>query len=104
MAYRARVLSGEAAASGDIHLDVVVERQVDEETWTMIPLGHRTLVMNGAAVLAITEGPGTNAQKLAALAALFKQEILSWGLDESDDAYEQMFALIPGGWPVTVSL
>jgi len=98
------VLSGEAATSGDIHLDVVVERQVDATTWVPIPLGHRTLVLNGAAVLAITTGPGTNAQKLAALSALFTQEILSWGLDEADDAYEQLYALLPSGWPVTVGL
>ncbi|HUX30441.1 MAG TPA: hypothetical protein VMV78_07410 [Thiobacillus sp.] len=104
MDYRVRVQSGEAAASGDIHLDCFVEREASPGEWELIPMGHRTLVMDGEAVLAITEGAGTDGQKLGAIAALFKQEVLSWGIDRSDDAYNQLFALLPAGWPVTVPL
>jgi len=102
--YRVRVQSGGAAASGDIHLDVFVQKEIEPGVWELIPMGHRTLVLDGEAVLAITEGSGTDGQKFAALGDLFKQEVLSWGLDKSDDAYNQLFALLPAGWPVTVSL
>ena len=62
-------------------------------------------MLDGSAVLAITEGPGTDGEKLSALSALFKQTVQSWGLEQSDDALQQMEALIPGGgWPVTVTL
>ena len=101
MAYRARVLSSEPAASGDVHLDVYVESDRSGD-WVLIPGGHRTLVLNGAAVLAITTGAGTDQQKIGALAALFKQEVLEWGLDKSDDANEQLLGLVE--LPVTVSL
>jgi len=102
--YRVRVQTGEAAANGDIHLDCHVQKETSPDVWELIPLGHRTLVLDGEAVLAITEGSGTDGHKLAALANLFKQEVLAWGVDKSDDAYNQLFALLPEGWPVTVSL
>ena len=101
MAYRANVLSSEAAASGDVHLDVMVESDRSGD-WELIPGGHRTLVLDGEAILAITTGAGTNAQKITALVALFKQEVKAWGLDESDDANEQLLALV--SLPVTVGL
>ena len=99
--YRARVLSSEPAANGDVHLDVHVESDRTGD-WLLIPQGHRMLVLDGAAVLAITTGAGTVTQKRAALSALFKQEVLSWGIDESDDANEQLLELV--SLPVTVSL
>jgi len=101
--YRLRVLGGEAAANGDIHLDVMVEKEVDE-AWVLIPLGHRTLVLDGEAVLAITESAATDAQKRTALLALIRQEVVAWGIDRSDDAYNQLYALLPAGWPVAVAI
>jgi len=102
--YRLRVLSGEAAANGDIHLDVMVERETEPDTWVLIPLGHRTLVLDGEAVLAITESEATDNQKRDALLALIRQEVVAWGIDRSDDAYNQLLALVPGGWPVSVAI
>ena len=102
--YRLRVLSGEAAANGDIHLDVMVERETEPDTWVLIPLGHRTLVLDGEAVLAITESEATDNQKCGALLALIRQEVVAWGIDRSDDAYNQLLALVPGGWPVSVAI
>ena len=101
MSYRARVISSEPAANGDVHLDTHVESNRIGE-WLLIPGGHRTLVLDGEAVLAITEGSSTNAAKRTALSALFKQEVKAWGLDESDDANEQLLALVT--MPVTVGL
>jgi len=102
--YRVTILGSEAAANGDIHMDVNVEKEIETDVWELIPNGHRTLVMDGEAVLAITTGTGTDAAKRASLLALFKQEVLSWGVDEADDANTQLVDLLPEGWPVSVML
>lgn len=101
MAYQARVISSEAAANGDVHLDVKVQSNRTGD-WELIPGGHRTLVLDGEAIKTITEGSGTNTEKRLALQAYFKQEVVAWGIDESDDANEQLIALV--SLPVIVGL
>jgi hypothetical protein len=83
-----------------------VDKSVDDgDNWAPVPSGHFTLVLNGAAVLAITEGPGTLTQKRATLLALLKAEVASRGIDSADDADNQLRDLLPGSdWPVTVAL
>jgi hypothetical protein len=101
--YRAHILSSEAAANGDIHLDMFVQRSavVDGQTvWQDVQTGHRTLVLNGREVLDLT---GTAAQKRAGLLALFKAEVAGWGLDKSDSADMALKALVPS-FPVDVPL
>jgi hypothetical protein len=100
--YRARIVGSKAAANGDVHLDCFVEREIEEDVWELIPNGHRCLVLDGVAVLMITESSMTNAQKRQALANLFRQEVKSWGLDQSDDANVSLEALV--SWPQNVSL
>jgi hypothetical protein len=74
-------------------------------SWEVAQGGHFTLVLNGAAVLAITEGPGTLTQKRTAMLALLHAEVASRGIDQADDADTQLRGILPGGdWPVTVSL
>ena len=96
MSYRARVVSSKAAANGDIHLDVFVESD-RSGSWELIPGGHRTLVLDGEAVLAICESGDTLANRRLAIKDLFVQEIKAWGIDESDDANEQLVALLYQG-------
>ena len=103
MSYRARVISSVAAANGDVHLDTFIESDRTGD-WVLIPGGHRTLVLDGEAVLAICESGDTLANRRLAVKDLFVQEIKSWGIDESDDANEQLTALIYQGWPQTVDL
>jgi len=103
MAYRALVLSSEAAANGDVHLDVNVQSDRSGD-WELIPGGHRTLVLDGEAVLAITTSSATLAARRAAVRELFILEITAWGIAESDDANEQLTALVYQGWPQTVDL
>ena len=103
MAYRARVLSREEPANGDVHLDVNVESDRSGD-WELIPGGHRTLVLDGEAVLAIINSGDTLANRRLAMKALFIQEISAWGIDKSDDANEQLSALVYQGWPQTVEL
>ena len=101
--YRARVISSEAAANGDVHLDTFIESDRTGE-WVLIPGGHRTLVLDGEAVLAICNSGDSLADRRVAVKDLFVAEIKSWGIDESDDANEQLTALIYQGWPQTVDL
>jgi len=102
--YRARIVDSEAAASGDVHLDCFLERSKDEGgTWELVDGGHRTVVLDGDAVLAITENEGlTDNQKVGQLADMFKQEVVGWGIDRSDDADQQINALV--SFPVKVEL
>lgn len=102
--YRARITKSEAAANGDVHMDVYVEKEVETDVWVLIENGHRTLVLDGEAILAITQETGTAAEKRQAIAALFKQEVLSWKVDRSALANEELQALVPGGWPLDVNL
>ena len=104
MDYRVHILDAEPASNGDLHMDAWVQKETAPDVWQLIPLGHRTMVLDGAAVLAITEGAGTDQQKRAALLELFRQEAASWGIDKSDDAYNQLYDLLPAGWPVSVNL
>ncbi len=102
--YRARVLSSEAAANGDVHLDVVIESDRTGD-WVGIPGGnHRTLVLDGAAILAICNSGDTLAERRVAVKDLFIEEIKAWGIERSDDANEQLVALLYQGWPQTVEL
>ena len=103
MSYRARVVSSEPSANGDVFLDTHVESDRTGE-WVLIPGGHRTLVLDGEAVLAICESGDTLANRRLAVKDLFVQEIKAWGIDESDDANEQLTALLYQGWPQTVNL
>ena len=103
MAYQAVVKSSEASANGDIHLDVFVESDRSGD-WVLIPGGHRTLVLDGSAVLAICNSGGTLASRRLAVKDLFVEEIKAWGLDESDNANEELTALIYQGWPQTVEM
>ena len=102
--YRFVVESSEAAANGNVHLDTWVEKSTDGgNTWVRtVPNGHFTVVLDGAAVIAITEGAGTDNDKRAALSALFKAEVESRGIDEADDATTQLDDLVT--YPVNVNL
>ena len=104
--YRLRIVGSEAAANGNVHMDTWVDVSADDgDNWQPAQGGHFTLVLNGAAVLAITTGPGTLTQKRATMLALLKAEVASRGIDQADDADTQLRELLPGGdWPVEVSL
>jgi hypothetical protein len=102
MDYRFTVVSSEAAANGDVHLDTWVEKFVDEAWVRTVPNGHFTVVLDGEAVTAIADGEGTNAEKIAALAALFKAEVVAKGIDTADDAQTKLEALVT--YPVSVTL
>ena len=104
--YRLRIVGSEAAANRNVHMDTWVDVSDDDgHKWEPAQAGHFTLVLNGAAVLAITDGPGTLTQKRAAMLAYLKAEVAQRGIDQADDADNQLRGILPGGdWPVEVAL
>ena len=103
MAYRAIVLSSEPAADGSVHLLVQVENNHDGE-WKQTSIGRRTLILDSDAILAITTSKRSLANRRAAIKALMVKQISAWGIDKSDDANEQLTALVYQGFPQTIDL
>jgi len=102
--YRVRIVSMEGAANGDVNLDCFVQRD-DEGVWVEVPSGHRTMVLSGAAVLAIVRHPTwTDQEKRAALVELFRATAEGWGIDESDEAVNGIEGLLPAPLPINVAL
>lgn len=104
MAYRFRITGGQPTGTGDILLDVEIETDQYGD-WVIIPNGRCKVRLDGNAALLITEDEElTDAQKRAALLALFKAAVQAAGIDLSVTAYDQLYDLLPSGWPVTVAL
>ena len=62
--------------------------------------GHRDVPISAPAVIQIADGPGTDAQKRAAVIALVEDEVKSWGIVESDAAMRAFLSILPGEeWP-----
>ena len=97
--YTARIVAGEPAMSGDVVLYVYIEKD-----GTVLKGGRMSVELDGQAVLSITESAMTDGEKRQALIVLFTDTVRELGVNSSDDAYEQLFALLPNGWPVTVEL
>jgi hypothetical protein len=106
--YRAHVLNTQAAGDGSVHFDCWIQLLTDvgpPEVWTNVPRGHRTVRLQASSILTITQSGMTDPQKRTAIRELFRAEALSWGIDESDEANNDILTLIPGGsWPVDVEL
>lgn len=91
-------------ARGDIALDVFLEVQIDDspEAWVQVPDGHRTVILQAQAVVAIAQGPGTPVQKRQAVLALITDAVLAFGLAQSYQGAAAFVSLLPNGkWPVT---
>ena len=104
--YRAHVLSTEASANGNCHLDCYIQKQTEvegETVWVDVPNGHRTMVMAGAAVRVILDnGNLTDVQKRVALAELFREQASGWGIDEANEANTGIEDLVT--FPIDVAL
>ena len=101
--YRFVIDGAEASSNGDVHLDTWIERSEDAENWTRdVPNGHFTVVLDGNAVIAIADGEGTDAEKIAAFAAMFKEKVQDKGIEIADDAVTKLESLV--SWPQTVAL
>ena len=104
--YRAHVLSTEAAANGDVHLDAWIQKQTTVEgevVWANVPSGHRTMVLAGSAVRVIMDNQNLgDPQKRLALAELFREQASGWGIDEADEANTGISDLVT--FPVDVAL
>ena len=90
------------AANGNINLDVYIEIQTgtDPETWALLPQGHRTIVLQAQAIVAIAEGSGTIQQKRQQVMNLITDAILGLGLVHSYQGAAAFVSLLPNGeWP-----
>ena len=95
--YRANVLKIEPTADGSLHADVSVDLRIagDPVSWKQVSSGHFTVVIDAKAVLAITDGAGTNSEKKKALQDLIKIDALDRGVDVADMAYAEWIKLMP---------
>jgi len=75
----------EMHGNGEIAFDVKVQREVDGG-YVDVPSGHRTVVLDAAALATIAAMDKTNAQKLQEVAALIRERVLTWRVAESEDA------------------
>ena len=103
MAYRAIVLSSEPATNGNVHVAVQIETD-RSGIWEQISIGRHTLIIPSDEILAITSSKLGLAKRRAAAKALFVKRIKALKIGESDDANEQLTALVYQGWPQTVEL
>lgn len=77
-----------------------VQTGEDPNVYANVNGGHRDVPISAPAVIAITDGPGTDTEKRDAVIALAEAEVKSWGIAESDAAMRAFLSLLPGGeWP-----
>ena len=99
--YRTRIkYEPEVSTDDKITFTPRVEREVAEGAWVLIPGGARSVVLAGNLVREIKAGPGTDVQKLNAIAQLITARIESFGIAASDKARQALLSLYPNGeWP-----
>lgn len=103
MAYRLHIAGAVAAANKQIDMEIEVQSDASG-SWVTIPSGSRNFLLSATKVVAITDGVGTDAEKRSALTDLLKKDVVAWGLVQSDYALAQIEALLPGGWPVNITI
>jgi hypothetical protein len=90
--YQVRIKSYEAAANGQVNFQVSVMLRtgtVADPQWVDAVNGQRTVVLDADAVNACYDNPvnNTNGKRLKAVEDLIKAEVLSFGIDKSDQAF-----------------
>jgi len=80
--------------NGSVQFDVEVKREVGEEL-VAIPSGHRSVILDAAQLHAIAAKAVTNAAKLGQLAALIREDVSTWRVDESEDAANWLAVIAP---------
>ena len=107
MAYRINIITAEASESGNVNLPVEIEKETFPGVWEIVDLpDQKYLVVASEKITAITDGAGTDAEKRAAMADVFRDEIRAWkSLAKSSDALIALEELLPpSGWPITIDL
>ena len=107
MPYRAVISSSVAAANGDVHLAVKVQRK-QSGAWKLIPGGSITVLLDREALLSIINNGDTLSNRRASMNELFIQEIKAWHLDEdigpNNSLNEALTNLLHKGFPQPVEL
>jgi len=84
----------EMHGNGEIAFDVRVQRE-DGENYVDVPSGHRTVVLDAAALAAVAAMDKTDAQKLQEVAAQIRERVLTWRVAEAEDACTWFAAVAP---------
>ena len=80
--------------NGSVELDVEVKREVGNK---LVPIGngHRSVILDAAQLNTIAAKATTNAAKLGQVAALIREDVATWRVDESEDAANWLMAIAP---------
>jgi hypothetical protein len=101
--YKVNILSMEAHDGAQVFADATLQVRVSRNPDVFKDIGHRTVVLGAAEVLAITDDPVmTNNQKKQALKDLVKAKVLAMGIDVADEAWTDFITLVPVPFEVTV--
>jgi hypothetical protein len=101
--YKVNVLTMEAHDGAQVFADATIQVRVSRNPDVFKEIGHRTVVLGAAEVLAITDDAVMTApQKRAALRDLVKAKVLAMGIDIADEAWTDFITLVPPPFEVTV--
>lgn len=103
--YRVEYKSASLLSNGQIGISFCLYSSEDGTTWVQVDRGTGDISLQAADVLAITQDDTlTDAQKAGAINQLLLERIEGLGLTQSRDALQELEALLPSGWPITVNL
>lgn len=88
------VYSIESHGNGGVAFDVEVRREVGGEL-VAIPSGHRTVVVDAAQLNAIADKSTSTTEKLKMVAALIREDVSTWRVDEAEDAADWLLSVVP---------
>jgi hypothetical protein len=102
--YRITITGATVTSRDHLSLQCVVEKGDDAGGWEVMAGTPTALQVTTAAVLAILRRDISDADKRAELLALLRSHALALPILQGDAALDQIEALLPAGWPVTVDL
>ena len=89
-----RVYGIESHGNGGVAFDVEVRREEGGEL-VAIPSGHRTVVVDAAQLNAIADKSTSTTEKLKMVAALIREDVATWRVDEAEDAANWLLSVVP---------
>lgn len=99
MAARIFIMGYEMRGDGGVAFDVEVRREVEDEEGnkSFVPVGHghRTVVIDAAAMNVIAGKSWSDGRKLQEIAALIRADVQTWRVVEAEDAVNWFATICP---------